>query len=411
MTSAMRWCAPASEPALHSSPAGDPCPRRIPFGASGIRAAAARKQVLLIAGTRPECIKLAPVVRALAEHPELSPLLVNSGQHLLAVRDCLAELGLAADIELGALPILHHLAASHQHLRQELAALMRKHDPELVLVQGDTLTAYSAARAAHHLGYRLGHVEAGLRTDGTLEPFPEEWFRQRIARFAHLHFAPSRTAVENLLAEGIDERTVHHVGNTGIDSLRRALDLSGTLHVRRHRPHSTVLVTLHRRSNYDRNAGVVCDALIQLAAARTDMRILFPVHPNPRVSAPVRRRLEAHKSIDLIAPMRYQQFIECASRAALIISDSGGIQEEAPHLGTPLLVPRSNTERPESIATGFVRLVAIDRETIVSQALAALDAPRRSALPFDQQAPYGAGDAAPRIVSVLAMALLARASA
>jgi UDP-N-acetylglucosamine 2-epimerase (non-hydrolysing) len=373
--------------------------------------ASAPRVVLVFAGTRPECIKLAPIVRALQEHPDFSPLLVNSGQHLDAVRACLSELRLSADIELDVLPSLPHLAATHQHMRMELAAVVRKHDPELVLVQGDTLTAYSAARATRDAGCTLAHVEAGLRTDTVLEPFPEEWFRRRIARFAQIHFAPSRSALENLVAEGIDDTTVHHVGNTGIDSLRQALEALARGQKRRHSVRNTVLVTLHRRANYDRNAGVVCDALIDLATTRNDLRILFPVHPNPRVSATIRRRLESHPSIDLVEPMRYQQFIECAERAALIISDSGGIQEEAPHLGTPLLVPRCNTERPESMSTGFVKLVPVDRGAIVRDALAALAAPRRPALPFDQHAPYGAGDAAQRIVRVLEATLVARAIA
>ena len=385
--------------------------RRLPISLIGTGSSATRNVILIFVGTRPECIKLAPVVHALIGHPDLSVLLVNSGQHQQAVRACLAEFGLAADIELDALPSMPHLAASHQHMHMELAAVARRYKPDLVLVQGDTLTAYSAARAAHDTGCPLAHLEAGLRTDAVLEPFPEEWFRRRIARFAQMHFAPSRSAVANLLAEGIDDRCVHHVGNTGIDSLRQALDKSGHGQRRRQRVRNTVLVTLHRRANYDRNAAIVCDALIELASARQDLRILFPVHPNPHVSATVRRRLESHPSIDLVEPMRYQQFIECAERAALIISDSGGIQEEAPHLGTPLLVPRSNTERPESIATGFVQLIPIDRTTIVRAALDALVSPRRLALPIDEHAPYGAGNAAQSVVRVLETTLQAQAYA
>ena len=268
-------------------------------------------------------------------------------------------------------------------------------------MQGDTLTAYSAACAARDTNCRLAHLEAGLRTDAMLEPFPEEWFRRRIAHLAQIHFAPSKSAVENLIAEGIDDRAVHHVGNTGIDSLRQVLNSPEHRRGRRQRPRSAVLVTLHRRANYDRNAVVVCDALIGLASARQDLRILFPVHPNPRVSATVRRCLESHPSIDLVEPMRYPQFIACAERAALIISDSGGIQEEAPHLGTPLLVPRRNTERPESIATGFVQLIPIDRDAIVRAALDMLMSPRHPPMPIDERAPFGGGNAAPRIVRVL----------
>ncbi|MEP6941836.1 MAG: UDP-N-acetylglucosamine 2-epimerase (non-hydrolyzing) [Betaproteobacteria bacterium] len=368
-------------------------------------------KILLVAGTRPECIKLAPLAHALARHPDLRVGLVNSGQHATAVRACLAEMGLQADVELAPLPALPHLAASHRHLRRALAQVIRGESPDLVFVQGDTLTAYTAARAAHDAGCDVAHIEAGLRTDAVLEPFPEEWFRRRIARYACLHFAPSQSAFENLLAEGIDARSVHRVGNTGIDSLRRCLQAQSPAQLRGRRVRSTVLVTLHRRANYDRNSAIICDALADLAAARPELRFLFPVHPNPRVSAAIRRRLEAHPAFDLVEPMRYSHFIECAARAALIISDSGGIQEEAPHLGTPLLVPRINTERPECLATGFVRLVAVNRESIVRSALDALDAQRPAPLPFDERAPFGAGDAAQRIVAVLEMLLRSHANA
>ena len=411
MTSAVRLRASAMRDEVHSSPSGVERLRTSPLRSIGTGSSATSKLLLIFVGTRPECIKVAPVVKALDGHPDISLLLVNSGQHQLAVRACLAELELKADIELDALPALSNLAASHQHLRMELAAVARRYKPDMVLLQGDTLTAFSAACAARDTGHPIAHLEAGLRTDAMLEPFPEEWFRRRIARIAQIHFAPSRSAVENLLAEGVDDCAVHHVGNTGIDSLRQVLDKSEHPHRHRQRVRSTVLVTLHRRANYDRNAAIVCDALIGLANARQDLRILFPVHPNPRISATIRRRLESHPSIDLVEPMRYRQFIDCAQRAALIISDSGGIQEEAPHLGTPLLVPRCNTERPESIATGFVRLVPIDRDTIVRAALEALALPRRPPLPMDADAPFGAGDAAQRVVGVLEMALLSQAYA
>src|SRR6202030_3431307 len=174
------------------------------------------------------------------------------------------------------------------------------------------------------------------------------------------------------------KRTVHQVGNTGIDSLRTLLaEMPPAQQVTRAR--DTVLVTLHRRENHDRNAGIVCDALIALTVARPDLRVLFPIHPNPRVSAPIRRRLEVYPAFDLVAPMSYRDFVMNAAAAALIISDSGGVQEEAPHLGTHLLVPRSNTERPECLSTGFVELVSADRGMLVHRALRALDRPRAPA--------------------------------
>src|ERR1700674_4414587 len=366
--------------------------------------------VLIIAGTRPECIKLAPLVRRLAGHDRLRLVLVNSGQHGLAVRRTFAEFDIRCDIELGELPRFEWLGASHDHLRVELRAVLDRIKPAMLIVQGDTLTAYSGARAADDTSTVLAHIEAGLRTETVSDPFPEEWFRRRIARYASIHFAPSASATRNLLAEGTDKRTVHQVGNTGIDSLRTLLaQMRPAEQVTRAR--DTVLVTLHRRENHDRNAGIVCDALIALTVARPDLRVLFPVHPNPRVSATIRRRLEVHPAFDLVAPMSYRDFVFKAAAAALIISDSGGVQEEAPHLGTHLLVPRSNTERPEGIETGWVKLVRADSRAIVEAALEKLAAPAMRPVPIDERAPFGDGNAADKIVHVVEQTLLQHAHA
>jgi UDP-N-acetylglucosamine 2-epimerase (non-hydrolysing) len=362
--------------------------------------------VLIVAGTRPECIKLAPVVRLLTGHDRLRLVLVNSGQHGVAVRRTFAEFGIQCDIELADLPAFPSIGASHDHLRVELRSAMDTIRPAMVIVQGDTLTAYTGARAAQDSAVPLAHVEAGLRTDTTSDPFPEEWFRRRIARYASLHFAPSASAERNLIDEGVDARAVHRVGNTGIDSLRDLLSASDPARPDFPRLRNTILVTLHRRENHDQNAGIVCDALVALCAARPDLRVLFPVHPNPRVSATIRRRLGTRAAFDLVAPMSYRDFVQSATAAALIISDSGGIQEEAPHLGTHLLVPRCNTERPESLDTGWVQLVRADRAAIVEAALARLALPRASPMPIDQHAPFGDGNAAGKIVRIVESALL-----
>lgn len=366
--------------------------------------------VLIVAGTRPECIKLAPLVRRLAGHDRLRMVLVNSGQHCLAVRRTFAEFDIRCDIELGELPRFDWLGASHEHLRVELRAVLDRIKPAMLIVQGDTLTAYSGARAAHDTSTVLAHVEAGLRTETIADPFPEEWFRRRIARYANIHFAPSASATRNLLAEGTEPRTVHQVGNTGIDSLRTLLAETGPAE-QVTRARDTVLVTLHRRENHDRNAGIVCDALIALSLARPDLRLVFPIHPNPRVSATIRRRLEVYPAFDLVAPMSYRDFVLHAAAAALIISDSGGVQEEAPHLGTHLLVPRSNTERPEGIETGWVQLVRVDRTAILEAALEKLAAPTMRPVPIDERAPFGDGNAADKIVHIVEQNLLQRAYA
>jgi UDP-N-acetylglucosamine 2-epimerase (non-hydrolysing) len=323
------------------------------------------------------------------------------------VRATLAEFGLVPDVELGPLPVLPNLVAASTHLRVELAAVVERYAPAAVVVLGDTLTAHAGAVAATQTGHALAHVEAGLRTDSVDNPFPEEWFRRRIAAHATWHFAPSPLAASKLRDEGIAAARIHCVGNPGIDSLRRVLAQIEP----QPRDSRRVLVTLHRRENYDANADVICRALLRLADAEPALTLLVPVHPNPRIAARIRRRLGGHGAFQLVAPMAYAPFIRAAAGAGLIISDSGGIQEEAPHLGTPLLVPRGNTERPECLATGFVRLTPIDEDAIVGHARAMLGAPSRAPVPIDGRAPFGDGHAATRIAAALGASVLARAYA
>ena len=356
---------------------------------------------LIIAGTRPECIKLVPVIRALAARGALGVRVVNSGQHRDGVRDVLAAFGLRADVELDGLAPGATLRARSDRLRSRLRALIDEVRPAWVVVQGDTLTAYAGARAASESGCRVAHVEAGLRTESVRDPFPEEWFRRRIARLAHLHFAPSASAVANLRREGIEPGSIHRTGNTAIDSLRELMENWAAEPAAAAQPRDTVLVTLHRRENWGGSVDAICDALLDIAARRPALRFVFPVHPNPRVAPRIRERLEGRRGFLLVPPMSYPAFVRAAADAALIISDSGGVQEEAPHLGTPVLVPRANTERPEAVATGFVRLIAADRDVLVAAALTALAAPRRPGLPFDGAAPFGAGDSGPRIAAIL----------
>jgi UDP-N-acetylglucosamine 2-epimerase (non-hydrolysing) len=361
--------------------------------------------VLVVAGTRPECIKLAPVVRALVA-ARVPTVLVSSGQHADAVRMTLAEFGLAPDVELAPLPALPNLAAASGHLRVELAAAIERHAPAAVVVQGDTLTAHAGALAATRCGRALAHVEAGLRTCSIDNPFPEEWFRRRIATHATWHFAPSQGAAANLRAEGVADARIHCVGNPGIDSLREVLDDAPAPCDR-----NRVLVTLHRRENYDANADAICRALLRLVEAEPMLSVLVPVHPNPRVAARMRHRLGDHRAFRLVEPMAYKPFVRAAAGAGLIISDSGGIQEEAPHLGTPLLVPRANTERPECLDTGFVRLTPVDEDAIVGYARAMLATPPCAPVPIDARAPFGDGHAGPRIAATLAADLRVRAYA
>ena len=372
---------------------------------------ALRPVVLVVAGTRPECIKLVPVIRELGRRQALSPLVIGSGQHPEAVRRTFGEFGIRPDHELPPLVAMPNLRTAAWQLISSLAEAIGEHQPALVLVQGDTLTAYAGTRAGVRARREVVHVEAGLRTPSVADPFPEEWFRRRIAGHATYHFAPSASAHANLLAEGVPPERIHNVGNTGIDTLRALLHGEDHGNERPLRTRTTVLVTLHRRENWDGKADIVCDALLDLVATRPELGIVLPVHPTPRVATRLKRRLGGRPRIALVAPMNYREFIATAAGAALLISDSGGVQEEAPHLGAPVLVPRSCTERPEAIDTGFVRLVPVEREVMLQTALDILAAPRAAPVPFDSSAPFGDGAAATRIVDVLEAVLVARSEA
>jgi len=352
----------------------------------------------LVVGTRPECLKLASVAKALHAYGRRAAVLVNSGQHRAMVERSLTQLGLSAD-DSAAQCESGSLSATLQRLRGSIRDRLRDSGVTLLVAQGDTSTAYATALAARDLNLPLAHVEAGLRTNHPLRPFPEEHFRRRIARLAEFHFAPTASAERNLLIEGIAPTRIHRVGQTSIDLLREAVlnpcapselpPLSPTRHL--------IVLTLHRRENYGRGLDTVCTAVRSLLDAREDVGVLCPVHPNPAVGSRIRQHLSAHPRIALTEPLDFRPFVSLLARATLAITDSGGIQEEAPYLGTPILIARENTERPESIALGGANLVAVDAPSIVAAAQRLLDAPRPPKLPFDAQAPYGDGRAGIRI--------------
>jgi UDP-N-acetylglucosamine 2-epimerase (non-hydrolysing) len=347
-------------------------------------------------------LKLASVAKALRMHHGEASLLINSGQHRAMVERTLAQLGLAADL---AAPQCESgsLSATLQRLRAAIRTCLRDAAATVAVAQGDTSTAYATALAARDLGLQLAHVEAGLRTDHPLRPFPEEHFRRRIARLADLHFAPTASAERNLLGEGIAPSRIFRVGQTSIDLLRDTVQHPCTdaeLPALPATPHLVVL-TLHRRENYGRGLDVVCAAVLDLLAARPDVGVICPVHPNPAVGARIRQHLSAHPRIALTEPLDFRPFITLLARATLAITDSGGIQEEAPYLGTPILIARENTERPESLALGSANLVAVDAASITAAARHLLTAPRPQRLPFDAQAAYGDGRAGLRIAEYL----------
>lgn len=373
-------------------------------------------RILLVAGTRPECLKLASLVRALQARDDVRAVLLNSGQHDDMVRRTFAHLGMQCDLSPGQ---LQPMSLSHavRALRERIRAVAQGQHAALLVAQGDTSSAYATALAARDLGLPLAHVEAGLRTDHPYRPFPEELFRRRIAPIAALHFAPTALAERNLLAEGVPATRIHRVGNTAVDILREEVEgaapgaLTFLPQAFAHAADDLIALTLHRRENYGRGLDIASAAVLELLDSHPHLLLVCPVHPNPAVGSRIRRHLAAHPRIALVDPLDYRDFIAVLRRSRLAITDSGGIQEEAPYLGLPVLVVRENTERPESVALGCAHLVPLRRENIVAEAQRMLAQPRPPCLPFSAAAAYGDGRSGERIAALLARHLLREQSA
>jgi UDP-N-acetylglucosamine 2-epimerase (non-hydrolysing) len=353
----------------------------------------------LIIGTRPEAIKLAPVAIALRAQAGVKVSILCTGQHPIWAVEMLAYFGLAPDhvFDLSRQP--PGLAQLCSAMLDFLQTDFEKSRPDVVVVQGDTSSAFAGALAAAYQPTPLVHVEAGLRSNDRNLPFPEEAHRRAIANFASLHCAPTQIAVEALLAEGVAAQDILHSGNTVIDAMQLiqqgfvANDLvaeSGHL----------ILITCHRRESWGEPFRAVCSAARHLAG-RGDCGIVFVVHPNPDLAQVAHEMLADHPQVRLVPPLGYPQFIHLLRRAALILTDSGGIQEEAAALGTPLLVLRENTERPEGIISGTARLVGTTTQGIIAVAGALLDCPGELLAMRTPCTLYGDGNAGVRIASAI----------
>ena len=357
--------------------------------------------MLIVAGTRPEAIKLAPVHAALAAAGELEPVLLATSQHRELLLQALAPFGLEPAIDLAVM-------SRRQSPTRVAALVMRRLEPHLAalrpawtVVQGDTATAFAAAVASFYAGVPVAHVEAGLRTGDLAAPFPEEFHRRTIATAATLHLAPTARAAANLLAEGVDAGRVHVVGNTVVDAVRRIVGAAPAGGARSGVPE--MLVTMHRRESFGDGVRRVAAALRTLAAERPGrLRIVYPVHPNPAVDRVMRAELAGVPGIELLAPLGYVEFLQRFARARFALSDSGGVQEEGPALGVPVLVMRDVTERPEAVESGWARLVGTDGDAIVAAARALLDDPAARAAMTGGANPFGDGHAAERIARLLA---------
>ncbi|MFN8545782.1 MAG: UDP-N-acetylglucosamine 2-epimerase (non-hydrolyzing) [Candidatus Binatia bacterium] len=367
------------------------------------------RPVLCVFGTRPEAIKMVPVVRALARTPGLRPIVCVTDQHREMLDQVLDFFGVRPDHRLGVMQAAQSPTQVAARVLERLPAVLETIAPAAVLVQGDTTTTFAAAVAAFYARIPVGHVEAGLRTWRLDAPFPEEANRQLATVVARWHFAPTTWARDNLLREGVPAAAVDVTGNTVIDALRWASELVAArgrrVLPRLDETRRLVLVTAHRRENFGGPFRELCEALRELAERNADVELVYPVHLNPEVQAPVRAILADHPRVHLLPPVDYPDLVDLLGRATIVITDSGGIQEEAPTFGKPVLVMRETTERPEGVEAGTARLVGTSRARIVAEAERLLRDPAAYAAMAEAHNPYGDGRAAERIADILAAAL------
>ena len=363
----------------------------------------AEKRILVVAGTGPAAIKLAPVVLEARRRAGVEVLLCNTAQHRTLVTQALDVFGLKPDIDLDVMLPGQTLAGLTSRLFARLPDALAQTRPDVVVVQGDTTTVFAGALCAFYERIPVAHVEAGLRTDDPYAPFPEEINRRLVGQVARWHFAPTEGARHNLLRDGVSPDRVHVTGNTVVDALLTvaAGDPQVPAALDPGPGRRLVLVTGHRRENFGEGLRGVCGALADIARAHPDTDIVYLVHPNPNVEGPVRELLGGCANVRLAPPTGYGETVALMKRAALIITDSGGIQEEAPALGVPVLVTRDVTERPECVESGCARLVGTDRARIVSAAAALLDDPAAHARMARAANPFGDGTASRRILDVL----------
>ena len=370
--------------------------------------------ITVVVGTRPEAIKMAPVVLALRaaarEAGDISVLLCSTGQHGDILRESLDVFGLTEDINLEIMKPNQDLTDVTSNAMLALRGVLTKLQTDLVLVHGDTTTAMAAALASYYHKIPVGHVEAGLRSGNKLSPWPEEINRSVIGRIADLHFAPTEKAAQSLRGEGIDPAQIIVTGNTVVDALQlmtSRIEVEPELGGRFAEKFDfldpdkrMILVTAHRRENFGVGIRNICAAIAELGA-RGDVQVVYPVHPNPNIRGPVGDLLSCAPGVHLVAPSGYLEFIWLMSRTTLILTDSGGLQEEAPSLGKPVLVMRDTTERPEAIEAGTARLVGTDTETILREANLLLDDPEAYRHMAEVKNPFGDGHAAPHILAAI----------
>ena len=359
-------------------------------------------KILIVFGTRPEAIKMAPLVLRLRQ--DLDVKVCVTGQHREMLDQILEIFQIIPDYDLNLMKPNQNLANLTSKVLNGVTLILQKEEFDWVLVQGDTTSSMAGAMAAFYKKVFVGHVEAGLRTYNLASPFPEELNRQITSKMTRLHFAPTAESKQNLLKEGFSKKTITITGNTVVDALDWVLQHTTPLDIALPfdlEQSLTILVTGHRRENFGEGFLEICEALKTIALQQSDVQIVYPVHLNPNVREPVKRILSNLQNIHLLEPLEYPQFVHLMNQSTLILTDSDGVQEEAPSLGKPVLVMRDTTERPEAVQAGTVKLVGTNQRTIVDETICLLndsEAYRKMALAHN---PYGDGTASKKIMDAL----------
>ena len=379
-------------------------------------------KVLIIFGTRPEAIKMAPLIKELKYEKDFVTKVCVTAQHREMLDQVLDIFEITPDYDLNLMQKGQDLYDITSGVLVGMKKVLEDYNPDIVLVHGDTTTTFSASLAAFYQKIKIGHIEAGLRTNDIYSPWPEEANRQLTGVLATYHFAPTKTAKENLLRENKKEGSIVITGNTVIDTLYLMLEkIKENKYLKKEIADSIasciidkdflietskfILVTGHRRENFGRGFIDICNALKKIALANQDIHIVYPVHLNPNVREPVNNILSGVKNIHLIEPLGYKEFVYLMSKSYFILTDSGGIQEEAPSLGKPVLVMRETTERPEAVEAGTVKIVGTDPDAIIKEAQKLIDDTNEYEKMSQAHNPYGDGKASKRIVDFLKEAI------
>lgn len=364
-----------------------------------------KKKILFVFGTRPETIKMAPVISAVKKHQDFfDPVIVVTGQHREMLDQVLKVFGIKPHYDLMIMEQEQSLSYIIIRCLQGLEEVIVREKPDIILVQGDTSTTFASSLAAFYQHRPLGHIEAGLRTGKKYCPFPEEMNRKLTSSLADIHFAPTEIAVKNLLSEGVNRASIYLTGNTVIDSLymiaKRPYDVKRIgVNIK---DKKLILVTVHRRENFGAPLKSICEAIRKIAVKHKDIAtVVLPVHKNPMVSGAINEFLGSAHNVQLIEPLDYEPFIHLMRHSHIILTDSGGVQEEAPSLGKPVLVLREETERPEAVMANTVKVVGTNTETIVAELEKLLSNRREYEKMSRAVNPYGDGRASERIIGAL----------